>query len=379
MCSIPTRRSKCSEIDGQGQPNDLPTVAFARLRRWLRSPDDATIAFDRAIPVRRRFGACKLLIECARFDEADAALQQLESTEVSADAKRYRFLCRQMKRSHIAESLEYYAPKDIVAPAKAGSRAIEAGSSEGAFLLRGDLSKSKKILIVFVPTRANFWISASIIHRGLKEEGHHLVFLKSRLYMTGVEGLGTSYRETVAALRQMAVTLGTTEVYSIGWSAGCYAAVRYGLDLHARGVLCFGPAFIGQRSLFRCYRSPTGLGKLVAKPSKVMHKAARAFNTRRRNFFEDVVERLTRRRLPRLALVKAAKNLRVLLARAQQPPQVILVYGDKCKDDTKNCLQLAGIQGVTLYPLLGSDRHDALSVAISTGEFQPLIAALLSI
>jgi hypothetical protein len=355
----------------------LSALAFSFSRRWWPRPRDyVELAANGAVSARRRISACAILFDSARFDEVEEPLRQLESTVFADEANRLRILSRQIKRTGIVKRLEYYAPNHHAASAQAEDKEPDKGLSSGAFLLRG--RDSKKIIFAFPAGGRNFWITTHFFDNELKNKGHHVVFLRDgsrRFCMAGVKGLGDSYQETVEALRQIAATLEATEIYCIGWSAGSYAAMRYGLDLGAAGILCFGPAFVGRWSLLRAYWR--GSGFFGAEKAR---KVVQTFQTRRwQVLVNGVVRRVKRRRLPPVPLFVTAKDLRLFFRCAQQQSKVILVYGAAHKIDEENCRHLDGLPGVVLYPLAGCDRHNVLRETIDTGEFPSLLATLLSI
>ena len=59
--------------------------------------------------------------------------------------------------------------------------------------------------------------------------------------LCGLAGLGPDYAACVRSLRRLIEALGATRIYCTGVSAGGYPALRFGLDLGARGVLAFSP------------------------------------------------------------------------------------------------------------------------------------------
>jgi len=62
----------------------------------------------------------------------------------------------------------------------------------------------------------------------------------------------------------------------------------------------------------------------------------------------------------------------------QDPPKVIIVYGDKHEVDTEHALRMKDLPNVTLEPVHGYDGHHAWAKLLEENKFRPLLKQLLA-
>lgn len=287
-----------------------------------------------AVDPKQRIVACDMLVRIGLFDEAEAHLQALtETAATGAEARKLLAVCRQLRRWGIVGQLERY--RTIAGP----DAGLPDFSGESGFLM-ARRPNAKKIIFVFTGNARQIWVSLHMLHQLLPDDCH-VIYLKDNRtagYLFGIEELADDYAGTVAALRRVIASLGGLPVYCLGSSGGGYASLRYAMDLGALAVLAFTPAT--DASSLNLLPDFTGLGRLTAG---------------------------------------AAVDIRTFYAEAKNPPRVSLVFGDAEPNDAAACRRLAELATVTLHPIPGYDRHDAVSHTMATGTFRAFVDALLAV
>ena len=141
--------------------------------------------------------------------------------------------------------------------------------------------------------------------------------------LCGVPGLGATYAACLANLRVLMAELGATELFCTGVSAGGFPALRYGLDLGARGVLAFSP--------------PTTLDLADEAGAELSH-------------------------YPQLtALYRNRPDVKLDLARAYAAtlprPRAVLVYSPSNDRDAWLAARMGGIKGVDIHAVSEEAGH----------------------
>ena len=225
-----------------------------------------------------------------------------------------------------------------------------------AFVPEGDAKERRLTGILVAPrhratTRAVILFGGNgdrhfpVIPKALLTDRSHLILIKdpSRCFtMCGVPRLGPNYDTNLARLRRILRRLGADEVYCIGFSSGGFSALKFGLDLGARGVLAFG--------------TPTTLD-INDDPGSDLKK------------------------YPQLtAIYRKARHLATSMATAyktQLPhPAVTLVYGENHARDTFCASLMRGIPGVALDPLSAYGGHSTYTEAMLRGRIPALLTRL---
>ncbi len=183
----------------------------------------------------------------------------------------------------------------------------------------------------------------------LQHDKHtHVMLLKDssrRFGLLGMPGLGEDYQSSVMNLRRISEALGATELYCIGLSAGGSAALKYGCDLGALGILGFSV--------------PTTL-----------------------NLDDDPGTSLKDH--PQLALLyRHNRHLGIDLAAyyaATSPrPRLMLVYSDSHRRDSWLARRMRGMGGVDLYGLAECASHLSYMNAIEGGHLPALVERLFTL
>ena len=179
----------------------------------------------------------------------------------------------------------------------------------------------------------------------LRDIPAHLIFLHDRrnlVFAKGIEPLGSTYAATLARLTAELDRLGAERVITLGFSAGGFPAVLYGLDLDASASLLF---------------------------STITSFAEADYNHDGRGL--SVYRRI------RAAAGEKMGDLLPLLERKRPPMQVVCVFGAGMRQDRAQAMRLRGVPGVALVAIPRSAEHDSASTALRSGLFQKLLAALV--
>ncbi|MDA8052220.1 MAG: hypothetical protein M0002_19825 [Rhodospirillales bacterium] len=294
-------------------------------------------AYSENQPIRARLEGVADLMRHGYIDNAWEVIQQLNQTE--RQLQPLEWLSWACDRLEILRPPPYDDPNDVESIALDGlARTVAVRAPTDVMIARS--WAATRVLVAFGGVGEAFWSVPPF----LEVPNCHLVLLRdtTRLFhVAGIEGLGSIYAECVVALHKLIRKLGATQVFITGNSSGGYAALRYALDLDARGVLAFSP-------FTRINATEEELAKFPA---------VRPLSRSRPEMMEDL--------LP-------------LYANHPKPPQVIIVYGDKHALDTEHALRMKNLANVTLEPVRGYDGHHAWAKLLDENKFRPLLKRLLS-
>jgi hypothetical protein len=275
---------------------------------------------------------CKELIAHGEFNDAASVLGKLlsvdqgNSLETAVKARRMLGLCKQLKQSGLINEVVSYG--DILERLQIGRYDADYAMPDGVLVRPSE--GATDALVVFTPHDGDFWISINLLHHHLKGFPWHIVYLrdaKGCFHMGGVNGLGEDYPACVTGLNTLLAGLGVRNSYCMGGSVGGYAALRYGLDLRAKGVLAFSAASTLEPSTWpEEYQNA-----LVPIRDKVPHMAV---------------------------------ELDHLYRIADQRPRTLLCYGDQSLFDVRQAARMNGIEGVQHIPIPGYADHDAISYMV---------------
>lgn len=160
------------------------------------------------------------------------------------------------------------------------------------------------------------------------------------LYAGGIRSLGPDRAATVVGLRVIADDLGARRLICVGASGGGFAAIRFGLDLDAETVVSFaGPVNMNLEA------------RSVRKPMAVRM---------RKHFPHENFDH------------------RALYLAAKIRPRVIIAFGEHAWDDRLQAELMKGIDGVELIAVSAHDEHGVVPELIRRGEFDPLMARVIS-
>jgi hypothetical protein len=183
-----------------------------------------------------------------------------------------------------------------------------------------------------------------LAHRWLARLPAHVVYLRDfhrTFYLRGITSLGPDREATVAALREIAASLGAHRIACLGNSGGVFAALLYGLDLGAARVVGLS--------------GPTNLSP--------------GFNTHLR--LANLAQRLA-------AVGRDVEiDLRGSYAGSTAPPKTLLTFGAENWDDQIQAGYLAGLPSVTLAPIAGVRDHNIATALARRGEFPRILQWLV--
>ncbi len=125
-------------------------------------------------------------------------------------------------------------------PGVAAETLPDAASYDNAALLVAPCPGARTLVISFGGNTNFLMLPQSIVTL----PDAHLIAIRdpARCFaLCGLPVLGADYAACLASLRRLIDSLGASHIYCTGVSAGGYPALRFGLDLGARGVLAFSP------------------------------------------------------------------------------------------------------------------------------------------
>jgi hypothetical protein len=157
-------------------------------------------------------------------------------------------------------------------------------------------------------------------------------------YQKGLLGLTHSPTETADYLRNLIGDANGRRLVTLGASSGGYAAILYGCWLGAEKVLAFSPQSLINRRIVSQYAA-------IDTPE-------------------------TLRFLDRSAGIL---NLRQFLMEQERAPRITVYYGSDHEQDTKEALQLEGLDSVTLIPVPGVEGHSITGELRKRGQLDAIL------
>jgi hypothetical protein len=195
---------------------------------------------------------------------------------------------------------------------------------------------ASEALLVFAGVGGRVGMPVALAHRWFGQLQVHVVYLRDahqQAFNEGVRSLGTGYEATLDRLWRLADELNARAILTYGNSVGGYAALRYGLDLRARSIVGFSAATSMTPPL-----SP--------------------------------LDGLAQRRM------RVALDLKPFFQAATPPPRTLLVFGADHDMDSRHARHLEELPSVSLEPLAGSSRHEAVVRSVELGRFGEFLARL---
>lgn len=248
---------------------------------------------------------------------------------LSAKAEELRIVAREMM-----DLGEEYGPKRSVS---LGEQGFESWPSAQVWRCP---EGSDQAIFLFPGGGDAFWIAMRTLHGFLRHLGRHLVFLMDESRTIYLPPSADESHALANQLREIAASLGATQIYCAGPSFGGYAALRFGLELGAKAVLGFGA---------------------ITDPRR--HKLD--------HFQRQFLERI-RRDQPDL-VIDAAE----LYLNAEVRPLVTLIYGAEHKVDVTDAQRMRHVPGVTLMPIAGYGDHSIMRWLIANKRLVPLFQEML--
>ena len=204
---------------------------------------------------------------------------------------------------------------------------------------------SRSALLVFGGLKDMVGAELPIFDRMIRPYRVNIVYLadpRRLLLMAGLPSFG-DYRQTIEGLKELLDAWRVKRIYCMGFSAGGFAAISYGLDLGARRILTFA--------------APTEL------IGPVYESDGRA----------RIVVKRVRAHVPQEQL-----DLRPLIQAHPKPPQIINYYGALMPQDSNQARHLEGLPNVSLRPLPGAATHAVVPLMTQAETYAPALAELLA-
>ncbi len=203
---------------------------------------------------------------------------------------------------------------------------------------------AEAVVFLFCGHAQRLGLPLTTIHHWLGLMPASLVYLRDfhRLfYLAGIRSLGTSRSDAIAALRDIANSLGARRVACYGNSGGAFAALLYGLELGAQAVLALSGVVNLSRDFNRHLRQTVNLTRLWKE------------------------------------LPNDPVDLRRLFAAAELPPRARLVYAEYNWDDRLHAEYLVGLPTVSLRVVERHDGHNTVMELIKRRELDAELGWLL--
>ncbi|MBI1329788.1 MAG: hypothetical protein GC166_07775 [Alphaproteobacteria bacterium] len=193
-------------------------------------------------------------------------------------------------------------------------------------------------VIVITQVGGRLGVSANVVQAILSRSNVNVIYLydpDQAFSLTGCPSLGRGYEATLATLRDTVRAWGTRTLITMGISASAYAAIRYGLDLAADGVMCFSP-----RTDFSAEGELNG----------GFYPFLACLSQRGHALFPQWM-----------------KSLRPEVEARNVCPMIEIHYGAGNANDSWHARNLEGLPGVRLVAM-DCDRHDCLTEYVARGE-----------
>jgi hypothetical protein len=296
----------------------------------------AAVLTDLALSQERRLAMCELAIAQGRIAAAMAVFDKLRADPAHRPtATRAIAMGNQLVRSGLLRDLGWEPPA-------AGTTGFPLAQP-----LRFSPPSARDGVLVFLGVGSRFLMQIASLHPFLKPFGHHVLYLRDMqwsAFMRGVDGVGASYDESVARLRETCRNLGggpgngDRRIYCYGASMGGFGALRYGLDLGACRVLAI--------------ETLTTLKGDVCRAQDERWLAAK--------------------------LGDHAVDLRALYRQHPAPPPATLYYGADNRRDAIHAERFADVPGAHVVAVAGSGDHDCLGKLIGDGRFPEILTEFLA-
>jgi tetratricopeptide (TPR) repeat protein len=347
-------------------PSSLEAARIAASTAMLLGDVQTAIAAHRSMaelaPANPRvtFQLIRLLVLSGRVSQARDELDRALAVWPTDASLRAFALVAGFRSVEDIEALGAPADGGLDGPREAQLRRIAREAPSGEMLKRAPIvdDKTKDVvigrarqsetgIIVFSALTDSVSMPLPIFDRYLAAIGATAVYLKDfqRLfYLNGVASLGASYGATITALRELCRHLEIRRLFTMGSSAGGFAAIRYGVELGAEGAA----SFAGET-----------------------HDADRALTK-----IEPGVAMIRRR----LAAVvpREELDLRQFLSSRRSSCAISLYYAGDAPRDNAQASHLCGLSGVTATAVAGCDDHELLRWLALNRDLSSILARVFA-
>jgi len=306
----------------------MPPSPHARLiRRWeIAHRSGKQPRLWRASPVKWAL-ACHEMFEAGRIDVLEYAARRLHAA--------YPELEYLTKMVAWFDAVPRYLPPPL---------AFTDDSATEVQIVRR--AESDAVLLCFCAQEGTLGLPLNFVHQWLGRVAASLVYIKDFQDMSGALGfpsIASGRSQSVVALRTIAEKLGGKRIYTLGVSAGGYAAMYYGLQLNAVAVL----SLAGATDLTRAFVET--LNPVPAVCFRVLDMAP-----------------------------DYAVSLREPYAAAKQRPHLLIAFNAKFARDRAQAERMAGLPNVELIAVDGAPQHNVVDPLIRAGQFLDLLHRLLA-
>jgi hypothetical protein len=203
---------------------------------------------------------------------------------------------------------------------------------------------SRAMVIVFGGLGTMFGGGAEELDFLVQEKRVNAIFVSDpqRLFLlNGLSSIGL-YPDTIAWIKDLSEAWSAPNIYCLGFSAGGYAALRYGADLSARRIFTFA--------------APTqitpGITQIDTRATALAHRV------------------LTRK--PDMCV-----NLRDYIgALGAAAPEIVNYYGELVEEDVYHARNIENLPTVQVRPIVGVDTHGVVGHLRKQGEYVKILEEL---
>lgn len=218
-------------------------------------------------------------------------------------------------------------------------------NDDGSELLVAPSEGAEAVMLVFTGLANRAGISVRLLDAYLATLNVSVIYLRDNtrlLFNDGIESVSDTYEGTLEIIKQRIKELGAKKIICFGNSGGGFAAIRYGIDLNAEKIIGIN----GVTNVCRDFMIADGRAKIVI------------------NRMQKYPEKY--------------KNLRLYI---EENPEytgtITMYYSELVGHDKLQTLNLEGVEGVELRPIVGNGSHDLLGDLEGKGQLMEFLSEMI--
>lgn len=216
---------------------------------------------------------------------------------------------------------------------------------DGSELLVAPRQGTETVMLVFTGLANRAGISVRLLDAYLATLNISVIYLRDNtrlLFNDGIESVADSYEGTLETIKQRIKELGAKKIICFGNSGGGFAAIRYGIDLNAEKIIGIN----GVTNVCRDFMIADGRAKIVI------------------NRMQKYPEKY--------------KNLKLYIEEnPEYTGSITMYYSELVGHDKLQTLNLEGVAGVELRPIVGNGSHDLLGDLEEKGQLMEFLSEMI--
>ena len=216
---------------------------------------------------------------------------------------------------------------------------------DGSELLVAPKQGAETVMLVFTGLANRAGISVRLLDAYLATLNISVIYLRDNtrlLFNDGIESVADSYEGTLEIIKQRIKELGAKKIICFGNSGGGFAAIRYGIDLNAEKIIGIN----GVTNVCRDFMIADGRAKIVI------------------NRMQKYPEKY--------------KNLKLYIEEnPEYTGSITMYYSELVGHDKLQTLNLEGVAGVELRPIVGNGSHDLLGDLEEKGQLMEFLSEMI--